>query len=184
MREAFGLPEGAVAPGLAFRDVDPLEGDPDNKLWGVDFSTYPGRSPEERQRFLVEHLLAPDPAISGLRARQEELLALSQQARDRLREKRPAFEAGLPEKERLLVRARIDREYRWIEVRKWDEAGLHGVLEDEPGKKDSRAKGAEAAVAFDDVFDYLHLRADGSREGDETGRLIRSIEGADTPERQ
>ncbi len=176
LRKAFELPEGAIAPGLGFRDVEPREGDPSNQLWAVDFSTYPGRSPAERQEFLVQHLLEPDPATLALRARQEELLKLSQDARLRLKEKRPLVEGGLPEGERVLIKARVDGEYRWLAVEKWVAESLHGLLEDEPGRESGRPKGSAAIVAEDEVFDYVHVHADGTREGDETGKLIRSVE--------
>ncbi|HUF63852.1 MAG TPA: hypothetical protein VMN36_17370 [Verrucomicrobiales bacterium] len=175
LREAFKLPGGAIAPGLAFRDANPLEGDPNNQLWAVDFSTYPGRSPAERQGFLVQHLLEPDPSTLALRSRQQELLRLSEEARKLLREKRPQIEAGLPEGERLSVKARVDGEYRWLGVESWAGESLRGILEDEPGLESGRPKGAKAIVPAEEVFDYVHVHADGTREGDKTGELIRRI---------
>ena len=108
----------------------------------------------------------------------EKLMALSDQARASLKTKKNRFAKGLEEEEQLLVKAFHQGSYVWLRVKEWrgnalsgeqiPDVDAHGQVPKQPGE--------QITVAFDEVFDYLHVHADGREEGNETGKLIRSLQ--------
>jgi uncharacterized protein YegJ (DUF2314 family) len=115
--------------------------------------------------------VAPDDAeLDAARARaQKELAALA-----------PHFAKGVPELERLLVKApfRADGdgdgglEWMWVEVHGWKGDRLTGILVNEPEHVSTLHEGARVEVHQQDLFDYLHTRADGTTAGGETNRIL------------
>jgi hypothetical protein len=73
------------------------------------------------------------------------------------------FARGIPRGERLeiaIVKNLGNHEYGWVEVASWDGKGSLEVRD--PGPAETRF------VGIDDVFDFMHTRADGTKIGGET----------------
>ncbi|MDG1482172.1 MAG: DUF2314 domain-containing protein [Myxococcota bacterium] len=89
-----------------------------------------------------------------------------------------AFTVGLPDGAALMVKAPFrgpgrSVEWLWLRVEQWRPDGsLIGVLLSQPGRVESLDKGDEVAVELAAVFDYVLVNADGSREGNTTGRFL------------
>lgn len=60
----------------------------------------------------------------------------------------------------------------WVEVIKWENKLISGFLKNEPRLIPNLKEGAEVTIKEDDVFDYIRVKADGTSEGNETGKLI------------
>mgnify|MGYP001325495381 FL=1 len=105
-------------------------------------------------------------------------MALSDQARESLKTKKGLLTKGLEENEQLLVKAFHEDAYLWLRLKDWrgnalsgeqiPDVDTHGQVPDQPGK--------QITVALDQVFDYLHVLSDGREEGNEAGKLSRSLQ--------
>ncbi len=152
------------------------EGDPANRLVEIGFDRYPGPDLQARQQALLVALFG---AVD--RARRVEhsadLLAARDRARARLPALREAFNGGLAPGEFILLKAPFDRpgggkEWMWVEVIRWPEGRVEGLLRNEPEYARSLHAGQQVEVAEADVFDVLRRFADGREEGNETGAII------------
>ena len=105
-------------------------------------------------------------------------MALSDEARESLKSKKDHFTKGLVEKEQLVIKAFHQDTYIWLRVKAWVGNDLSGeqVPDVDALGRVPKQPGKEVKVAFDQVFDYLHVQPDGSEEGNETGKLIRSLQ--------
>ena len=63
-------------------------------------------------------------------------------------------------------------EWMWIEVLRWDDDHLNGVLQNDPFHIKDLKEGAKVSVKVGDAFDYILYHSDGTMEGNETGKLI------------
>ncbi len=117
---------------------------------------------------------APTPAEAAPRT----LADAQARAREALRGRvRVAFLAGLPAGDRLLVKAPFEAqrggiEYMWVEVRRWEDDTLTGVLANAPWDVPALRKGDTVTVSMRKVFDYLWKHADGTREGNATAAFV------------
>ena len=66
-------------------------------------------------------------------------------------------------------------EYMWVDVQKWTEETITGLLRSEPRDVSGLHAGQEVEVDPETVFDYLRRFPDGTEEGNETGELIRKL---------
>lgn len=83
---------------------------------------------------------------------------------------RAAFAAGLPAGDKFAVSAPFStrgggKEYLWIEVERWTDQNLVGVLVTQPTAVEGLQKGDKVSLRQDDILDYVWKHADGSREG-------------------
>ena len=112
----------------------------------------------------------------------KELEAASAKAREQLPELRRAFTKGLNPGEVLLLKAPFatpdgGNEWMWIEVTNWtDEASPIGTLQNKPFDIPDLQSGQEVKIKTAEVFDYIHKKADGTSEGNETGEIIRKMQ--------
>lgn len=112
-----------------------------------------------------------------------ELEAARQRAQRELAGLAPHFAHGIPEGERLIVKAPFrtddgdgDAEWMWIEVASWKRDLLTGVLINTPEHVAHVKVGARVEVRQAEIFDYLHNRADGTVAGGETNRILEQQE--------
>ncbi len=153
-------------------------GDPPNDLIELTFGGSEGESLSERQSALLSSLFGASDSVTPVR-HDEALLRVSEAARERLvKLKKPQFLQGLPLGERLLVKGPFatpdgGAEWMWVEVTRWEGPIIHGLLMNDPVEVQNLRAGA--AVVVDEVraFDYLHYKADGTAEGNETGELMK-----------
>ena len=172
--EAQGKAELAVAVGTS------EEGDPQNRLLELTFEESPGASGPERQSALLDRIFGSTDSITHT-THDDELLAASARAKAQLPSLKRHFAKGLSPRERLLVKGPFKtrdggNEWMWVEVTRWTDRTIGGILQNEPFEVDGLRAGASVEVAEDDVFDYLHAQADGSQKGNETGEVIQRRE--------
>lgn len=178
LRQLLNLGEAAEVPDLWLTEAPRDEGDPRNDLYTVDFRSFPGESYQEKQMNAIGTLFRPDGPILELWKEREKLLELSEAARAALKEKKALLVAGLPEGERLLAKVFEDQEYLWLDLESWSGTTLRGrrVPDVTPEGTLAPVSGDVIRVDAEQVFDYLHVRADGAMEGNETGKWIRKVQ--------
>src|SRR6185312_10584015 len=93
-------------------------------------------SPQEQQTRVLADLFGYDESIQFTK-HDDVLLAASREARKRLPELMEMFNNGLETGYSLLLKAPFKtddggNEWMWIEVTKWDEEGIEGILQNEP----------------------------------------------------
>ena len=152
------------------------EGDPRNRLIEVGFDGYPGPDLHAKQEKLLGELFGWEDATTPVR-HTEDLLAASRKAKEKLPALREAFQKGLAPGEFIQVKAPFrvptgGNEWMWVEVTAWTGSEIKGLLKNEPFNIPNLHGGQEVTVLQDDVFDYIRRRADGTQEGNETGKII------------
>lgn len=152
-------------------------GDPENELVEISFANGEGKTDDERREQTLSALWGSKDSIVGVK-HDEEILAASKRALVKLAKLRPAFLKGLKPGERLMVKAPFKRddegnEWMWLEVMKWPTPKkVEGILQNDPFYIKALKSGAKVEVNFDELFDYIFVHADGTNEGNETGKLM------------
>lgn len=153
------------------------DGDPDNPIIELDFRHGDGRSTDERRQATLTQIWGSADTIIGVR-HDEAILAASQQAKARLPALQRIFARGLAPGERIILKAPFARddegnEWMWVEVLKWPEQGkVTGILQNDPYYVKKLRAGSRVLIKPEEVFDYVYYKADGTEEGNETGRLM------------
>jgi uncharacterized protein YegJ (DUF2314 family) len=163
---------------LALFDSKANDGGSQNWRIGLDFRHGNGVGPDERRQSIITKLWGVADSVKH-GDHTPELLAASDRARAKLADLKDRFSEGLPSGHRLLFKVpfpTIDgrQEYMWVEVLQWREEGLiKGVLQNEPFYVKDLSAGSNVEVLEEKVFDYILDRGDGSKEGNETGIILR-----------
>jgi uncharacterized protein YegJ (DUF2314 family) len=168
--------QGRGEARLALTWADPKEGDPDNRLLQIGFGHYSGNDMYSRQQALIVDLWGAHEDIASRIQHDDELLAASRAAREKLPALRAAFNAGLPPGEILLVKATFPTsdgagELMWVEVTAWKGDAIRGSLRNDPAHNSDLQVGQEVEVSESEVFDYIRKYPDGRREGNSTGAV-------------
>jgi uncharacterized protein YegJ (DUF2314 family) len=163
---------------LASAEAD--EGDPDNRLVELRFDRYAGRTVHEKHQEFASDFYGSVDTVTAVKHDQA-IEAASARARQKLPGLRNAFNAGLKPGESLLVKAPFEtsrggREWMWVEVSSWEGNAIVGLLANEPAEVPDLRAGATVKVNEKDVFDYIFYKTDGSAEGNETGKLIQTLQ--------
>jgi uncharacterized protein YegJ (DUF2314 family) len=111
----------------------------------------------------------------------EELEEASRKAKAHLPALREEFIHGLPLEEYIQVKAPFDtptggKEWMWVEVTKWNEKRIIGLLANDPFQIPAMHSGQVVEVHEEDVFDYLKTYPDKHSEGNTTGEIIKKME--------
>ena len=152
------------------------EGEALGRLSEISFDGYPGPDAQARQEKMLGTLFGFEDATADVE-HDERALEASRRAREKLLALEPAFQAGLPPGETLLVKAPFEtpdggREWMWVEVLEWKGGTIQGTLRNEPTEVPGLKAGQKVDIRTADVFDYLHKHADGSAEGNETAKYL------------
>jgi uncharacterized protein YegJ (DUF2314 family) len=153
------------------------EGDPDNALIEIGFQNGKGKTVDERREDVLAKFWGSSDSVVKVR-HTDDIMAASAQARRKLASFQPRFEKGLQPGERLLVKGPFTRddegnEWMWVEVTKWPPCGpIEGILQNDPYFIKNLKSGTQVQVKYADAFDYIFYSADGTKEGNETGRLM------------
>ncbi len=161
---------------LSLREGTWEEGDPRNRLIEITFDRYTGPDLYARQQEMLKSLFGWEDSVTSVNESQE-LENASNRARARLSSLRTAFNSGFAPGEFVLVKAPFEtpdgeREWMWVEVSAWKGDKIRGLLRNEPFNIPSLHAGQEVEVSEATIFDYIHRHADGSQEGNETGKII------------
>jgi len=158
------------------------EGDPKNRLIEITFDRYPGPDVHARQEKMVSSLFGWEDSVTPVKHDQK-LQAASERARTKLASLRAAFNAGLAPGEFIQVKSPFKKtdggnEWMWVEVTSWKGGQIKGLLRNEPFSIPDLHAGQNVEVLEATVFDYIQRHADGSVEGNETGKIIEKQEKA------
>ncbi len=149
------------------------EGDPQNRIIEVGF---PKNNPQIKQDELIAKVFGSKDEVTYL-SHDDELLAASERAKEKIPELYDKFSKGLPVGTHLLIKFPFEnvvgeREWMWVEVVKWNEKEINGLLQNDPQIVKSLKAGQEVTNSIDDMFDYILYFPDGTQEGNETGKII------------
>lgn len=149
------------------------EGDPLNRIIEIGF---PKNNPQVKQDELVTKVFGSKDEIKYLN-HDEELIAASERAKEKIPELYDKFSKGLPVGTNLLIKfpfenAAGEREWMWVEVVKWNDKEIKGLLQNDPRIVKSLKAGQEVSKNIDDMFDYILYFPDGTQEGNETAKII------------
>jgi uncharacterized protein YegJ (DUF2314 family) len=151
------------------------EGDAENRLLDLVF---PGDgSLQTRQSQLLASLFGSHDQLMRANNDDAELQAASRRARAALAKLKPKYSPKPPQLEHLMVKAPFvtrsgDNEWMWVEVVRWEGHKINGILENDPYEVENLKAGARVEVDEDSLFDYIVVHADGSKEGNETSKII------------
>jgi uncharacterized protein YegJ (DUF2314 family) len=162
---------------LANAEVD--EGDPDNRLLELRFDRYAGKTVHEKHQEFVGNFFGSVETVAYIK-HNDAIRAASDRARQKLPSLRKEFNAGLQPGEHLLLKAPFEtssggREWMWVEVSSWKGDDIVGLLANEPEDVPGLRAGSTVKVSEKEVFDYIRYKADGSSEGNETGKEIEKV---------
>lgn len=168
---------------IALSWAKPQEGDAENRLLQIGFGHYDGPDDHARQDALFGSLFGWEDSIKRIKSDDSQLHAASQRARAQLPALRQSFLKGFPPGEYLLLKAPFaipagGREWMWVQVTKWKDDRIEGLLKNEPYHIPTLHSGQEVTVSEGDIFDYIYYKADGSQSGNETGAIIEKMEGS------
>ncbi len=149
------------------------EGDPQNRIIEIGF---PKNNPQIKQDELIAKVFGSKDEVTYL-SHDDELLAASEKAKEKIPELYDKFSKGLPVGTHLLIKFPFEnvageREWMWVEVVKWNDKEIKGLLQNDPQIVKSLKAGQEVTKNMDDMFDYILYFPDGTQEGNETGKII------------
>ena len=149
------------------------EGDPQNRIIEIGF---PKNNPQIKQDELIAKVFGSKDEVTYL-SNDDELLATSERAKEKIPGLYDKFTKGLPVGTHLLIKFPFEnvageREWMWVEVVKWNDKEIKGLLQNAPQIVKSLKAGQEVTKNIDDMFDYILYFQDGTQEGNETGKII------------
>ena len=156
------------------------DGDPHNRLIEVAFDRYAGGDVHARQEKMIGILFGSEDGVVRIK-HDEELLAASRRAKEKLPMLKKKFTEGLDPGGYILVKAPFKtpkggNEWMWVEVTEWKGNNIKGLLDNEPFYVPSLHGGQMVEVKQEDVFDYIVRHPDGTQEGNETGEIIKKMQ--------
>lgn len=172
---------GAVGTVVAtLTPVATEEGDADNALLALDFPG-DGASQQERQQTAIAALFGTRDELIVPKSDPKALEAASALARARLLALRDRFADGFDPGEHLAIKGPFlaedgRKEWMWVEVTTWKGDTFTGTLTNQPFWAKHLRPGSRVQVEAADVYDYIWTKPDGSREGNETGRMMQAAE--------
>ncbi len=181
-RQALQMQLGSGGTGsirLRLLDVQTQTGDPNNAMIELDFAWGAGRTDIERQEDLLVRFMGTSASSYIDVEPTPEIEAASRKAREQWLKWGPGFRKYFPAGSSFLAKGPFqhddnsDVEWMWIEVNQWNDASeLEGILANDPVHIRRFRAGAQVGFPANQIYDYQVLKPDGTREGNETGRLM------------
>jgi len=161
---------------IKLKTVIPEEGDNINIQFLIVFNDVKFSSPQEEQNVTLKNLFGSEDAITYT-DHDSELLEASEKAKLRLPELKTRFNKGLEPGYSILIKAPFKtdeggREWMWVEITKWKNESITGILQNDPYKIARLKAGSIVQAYAKDVFDYILYKPDGTSEGNETGKIL------------
>lgn len=149
------------------------EGDPENRIIEIGF---PKNNPQIKQGELISKVFGSKDEVTYL-SHDDEILAASEKAKEKIPELYAKFSQGLPLGTHLLIKFPFtnivgEKEWMWVEIVKWNNKTIHGLLQNDPQIVKTLKAGQEVTKNIEDMFDYILYHPDGTKEGNETGKII------------
>lgn len=149
-----------------------MEGDPYNRLLGI-------KKVDGDNSYLdivVSEIFGSEDSLYDIQ-HDKEILDASMRAKEKLPELKKLFNKGLETNEHLLLKGPFAtvtgrNEWMWVEVTKWENSVIHGILQNDPFEIPTLKAGAKVKIKQKEVFDYIHYLPDGTQKGNETGEII------------
>ncbi len=173
--------KGAKGMVLVSTQPTPLEdGDPRNTLWRLDFPETKAKETVERALWGMAELFGSTDSIIGAASGDADMAAARMRARQAFFAQEARFRAGLSVGEHLMVKGPFSQagetEYMWVEVVKWGPKHVEGLLTSDPYYVKKLRAGSKVSVPFDDIFDYILYKVDGTQEGNESGKVLERLQ--------
>lgn len=151
-------------------------GDPMNRLIEITFDRGIGPDLHAKQEQVVGAAFGREDSVAQIK-HDEELKNASRRSRTKLPALQVEFNKGLAPGEFIQVKAPFDtpdggHEWMWVEVSSWKGDKITGLLKNEPFNIPTLHGGQVVEVSESKVFDYIWRHADGTQDGNETGKLI------------
>ena len=162
---------------IKLKSVIPEEGDNSNTQFLIVFKDAKYSSPQEEQNELLASLFGMEESVTYTN-HDSEILEASEKAKLRLPELQTRFNKGLEPGYSILIKAPFktdngDREWMWVEITKWKNEFITGILQNEPSEIAQLKAGSIVKANEKDVFDYMLYKPDGTYEGNETGQILK-----------
>src|ERR1039457_734028 len=156
------------------------EGDPKNRLIQLAPDKYSGNDESAKQDALFSSLFGSEDSVHKIR-HNDELLAASARANEKLPELQKAFSAGLEPGEFIELKAPFTtpdggNEWMWVEVRTWKDKEIDGLLQNDPVNVPNLHAGQQVKIRQEDVFDYIRHFPNKKAEGNATGDIITKMD--------
>jgi uncharacterized protein YegJ (DUF2314 family) len=163
---------------LRLKYVDREEGDNYAPQFLISFESKDYSSPQEEANKIIANLFGAEDSVAYIN-HDEELLKASQRAKQQFPELKAQFNQGLAPGYSMMVKIPFatnngGNEWMWVEVTKWKEIEMEGILQNDPYEIKDLKAGALIKFNESDIFDYLLNNPDGSFEGNETGKILES----------
>lgn len=152
----------------------PEEGDPENRLIEINF---PEKDKQVHQNKLFLALFGNFDKIQFVK-HNDLIEKESQNAKLKIPALFKKFKTGLPVNSSLYMKYHFtdnegNSEYMWLEIIKWDTIEtITGILSSTPYFLKNIKSGQKITKSTADMFDYILYNADGTQEGNETGKLL------------
>jgi uncharacterized protein YegJ (DUF2314 family) len=161
---------------VKLRSVAREEGDNYAPQLLIAFQNAEYSSPQEEANEVIKNLFGAEDSLIYT-SHDEELLKASERAKQRLPQLKKQFNNGLPPGYSIMVKVPFKtddggNEWMWVEVTKWKETEMDGILQNDPYEIKNLKAGAIVQFKESDIFDYLLHKPDGSFEGNETGEIL------------
>ncbi|WP_298427178.1 DUF2314 domain-containing protein [uncultured Kordia sp.] len=158
-----------------YPNVPMEEGDPFNTIFKINFDVKGYDDTQAYESEIYDHIFGSKDEVTNVN-HNEEIKAASERAKKRLPELKQLFNKGL-DTETLLLKAPFTtddggNEWMWIEVTRWTNETIEGILQNDPHYIKNLKSGAKITAQQADIFDYILYKADGTVEGNETRKLI------------
>ena len=155
------------------------EGDPRNRLIQLKFDRYKGRDVHAKLDAMTSALYGSEDSIKYI-THSDALKTESEKAKAKLPSLRKDFNAGLQPGELIQVKAPFPvptggSEWMWVEVTKWKDSKIKGLLKNEPFNIPTLHAGQIVKINQEDVFDYIRRYPGGREEGNKTGAIIEKM---------
>jgi len=146
--------------------AEAMEGDPDNMLIDISSATDVEGKDLNNPIQILDAVFGNTIQISMASEIDEELEAASQKAIAQIPEIKEQFNNGLPELQHLLIKAafkstdEVNLEYMWVEVLKWENGVITGILMNEPRFESTFKHGDKVALTEKVFYDFMIRKGD------------------------
>lgn len=175
-----GLISNGTGTGAIFLEkAKPDEGDPDNLILALKFGDSNKTDQTIKQYTFFDRFFGSEDQLVRVNHNQE-LEDASNAAKSKLPGLQAKFNKGLPPGAMLMLKVPFTtreggNEWMWIEVIEWSDTKIRGILQNDPQQVPGLKAGQQVTTKKAKVFDYIYYHSDGTKEGNETGKILEKM---------